>query len=172
MKRITVTALFSMATFITLGSAFAQAQTVEAKIPFAFVVQNRVLPAGTYRIKSVGTNLIEIGTRGKSILETTTYADANGPESDGKLVFSKYGDQYFLREILCESATLSSALLPSRLERLAQIRRQGSATPSRLWLRFVRSPSLKCPERRLQVSAFRHDASRRQQKNVHPETRP
>jgi hypothetical protein len=122
MKRITAIALFSTATLITLGSALAQAQTVEAKIPFAFVVQNRVLPAGTYRIKSVGANLIEIGTGSKSILQTTTYAYANGPESDGKLVFSKYGDQYFLHEILCAYAPINSTLVPSRLEKLAQIR--------------------------------------------------
>jgi hypothetical protein len=123
MKRITAIAFISTATFIALGSALAQAQTVEAKIPFAFIVRNQVLPAGTYRIKSVGTNLVDIGAQGKSVLETTTsYAYNNGMESDGKLVFAKYGDQYFLREIFCESARISSTLPSSKLEKLAQIR--------------------------------------------------
>ena len=123
MKRITAIALISTATFIALGSALAQAQTVEAKIPFAFIVRNQVLPAGTYRIKSVGTNLVDIGAWGKSVLETTTsYAYDNKLESDGKLVFAKYGDQYFLREIFSESARLSSTLPSSKLEKLAQIR--------------------------------------------------
>jgi hypothetical protein len=123
MKRITAIALFSTATFFALGNALAHAQTVEAKIPFDFIVRNQVLPAGTYRIKSVGTNLVDIGIGGKSVIETTTtYAYHNGLESDGKLVFAKYGEQYFLHEIFCESARLSSTLPSSKLEKLAQIR--------------------------------------------------
>jgi hypothetical protein len=116
-------ALISTATFIALGSGLAQAQMVEARIPFAFIVRNQVLPAGTYRFKSVGTNLVDVWAQGKSVLETTTsYAYDNGLQSDGKLVFTKYGDQYFLREIFCESARISSTLPSSKLEKLAQIR--------------------------------------------------
>jgi hypothetical protein len=123
MNRITAIALLSTATFITLGSALAQAQTVEAKIPFAFIVRNKVLPAGTYRISSLGTNLVQIGTRDKRAMEaSTTYFDNNGPGSDGRLVFAKYGDQYFLREILCDSPAINSALPLSKLEKLARIR--------------------------------------------------
>jgi hypothetical protein len=123
MKRVIAIALFSTATFITLGSAFARAQTVEANIPFAFVVKNRVLPSGTYRIRTIGTNAVLIGTRDKPAMEmSTTYASWNDSKSDGKLVFSKYGDQYFLREILCDSAPITSALPHSKLEKLAQIR--------------------------------------------------
>lgn len=123
MKRIIAIAFFSTATFITLGSAFAQAQTVEAKIPFAFIVRNQVLPAGTYRIRSLGTNLVAIGTREKAFMETsTTYTDSNAPGRNGKLVFNKYGDQYFLREILSDSVPMTSALPASKLEKLARIR--------------------------------------------------
>jgi hypothetical protein len=123
MKRITAITLFSVATFITLGSAFAQAQTVEAKIPFDFIVRNHVLPSGTYRIRTIGTNVVLIGTRDNPAMEmSTTYASWSDSKTDGKLVFSKYGDQYFLREILCESARISSALPHSKLEKPAQIR--------------------------------------------------
>jgi hypothetical protein len=123
MKRAIAIALFSTATFITLGSNFAQAQTVEAKIPFAFVVKNRVLPSGTYRISSIGTNVVLIGTRDNPAMElSTTYPSWNDFKGDGKLLFSKYGDQYFLREILCESGRISSAFPSSKLEKLAQIR--------------------------------------------------
>jgi hypothetical protein len=56
-------------------------------------------------------------------METSiTYANWNSLGNDGKLVFSKYGDQYFLREILCDSARISSALPHSKLEKLAQNR--------------------------------------------------
>ncbi len=123
MKRITAIALISTATFINLASALAEARTVEAKIPFAFIVRNQVLPAGTYRISSVGTNLVQIGTREKPVIETTTtHLDHNGPGSDARLVFNKYGNQYFLREVLCDSPAINSALPSSKLEKLAQIR--------------------------------------------------
>jgi hypothetical protein len=123
MNRITAIALLSTATFISLGSALARAQTIEAKIPFAFVVGNHVLPAGTYRISSLGTNLLQIGTMDKRVIETSiTYRDNNGPASDGRLVFSKYGDQYFLREVQSESANINSGLPASKLEKQARIR--------------------------------------------------
>ncbi len=123
MKRIMAVVLYSIATFITFGSALAQAQTLQAKIPFDFVVRGKVLPAGTYRIHAVGSNLIEVRARDNSIVETsTTHANNRGPVTDGTLVFYKYGEQYFLREILCDSANLSSALPASKLEKLAQIR--------------------------------------------------
>jgi len=123
MKRTTALALYSAITFISLGSAFAQAQTVEAKIPFAFVVKNHVLPSGTYRISARGTNVVEIGTRDNPAMEMTiTYASWNRLENEGRLVFSKYGDQYFLREILCDSARISSTIPSSKLEKLAQLR--------------------------------------------------
>jgi hypothetical protein len=80
MNRITAIALVFTATFITLGGAAAQATTLDAKIPFAFVVQKRLLPAGTYRISSVGSNFVQIGTQDKPIMETiATHADNNGP---------------------------------------------------------------------------------------------
>lgn len=123
MKRITAIALAFTATLITLGSALARAQTIEAKVPFAFVVRNDVLPAGTYRIRSVGTNLLQIETRDSRVSElSTTHFDESGPAGKNRLVFTKYGDQYFLRQILCESASINSALPASRLEKLAKLR--------------------------------------------------
>jgi hypothetical protein len=123
MKRITAIALVSAATFITLGSALARAQTIEAKVPFAFVVRNDVLPAGTYRIRSVGTNLLQIETRDSRVSELSiTHFDNSGPAGKNRLVFTKYGDQYFLRQILCESASINSALPASPLEKMAKLR--------------------------------------------------
>jgi len=123
MKRITAIALFFTAIFIALGGSLVQAQTVEAKIPFAFIVGKQVLPAGTYQVHSIGTNLVEIGTRERPAMEkTTTYADSNGLAGVDKLVFNKYGDQYFLREVLCDSATIHLELPSSKLEKQLRIR--------------------------------------------------
>jgi hypothetical protein len=52
---------------------------------------------------------------------STTYFDNNGPGRDARLVFNKYGSQYFLREVLCDSPAINSALPASKLEKFAQI---------------------------------------------------
>ena len=86
-------------------------------------VTKHVLPAGTYRISSVGSNFVQIGTQDKPIMETiATHADNNGPGNDARLVFTKYGDQYFLREVLCDAPVINSALPASKLEKQVQIR--------------------------------------------------
>jgi hypothetical protein len=120
MKWNTSIALFSAAVLTTVGSALAQAQTVEAKVPFAFVVRNQVLPAGTYRIHSIGSDLLEIRTGDNTVI-STRYVGNNRLGDGDKLLFAKYGNQYFLREIFCESANINSALPVSKQEKSAQI---------------------------------------------------
>ena len=50
----------------------------------------------------------------------------------GKLVFTKYGDQYFLHEILCSACGMNVALPSSKHEKLARARQRGwSLEPDR-----------------------------------------
>jgi hypothetical protein len=121
MNRLKAIALVSIATF-NVGSALARAATLEAKIPFSFVVRKKLFPAGTYRISSVGTNFVQIGTQDKPVMETlATHFDNNGSGKDARLVFTKYGNQYFLREILCDSPVINFALPASKLEKQVQV---------------------------------------------------
>ena len=125
MKRILEIAFFSTATFITFGSALAKAQSriIEAKVPFAFIVRNQLLPAGIYRISSMEPNLVQIKAIDKAaITSVATQAYDSKREGQGELVFNKYGDQYFLRKVLCERATISVQLPASKLEESARSR--------------------------------------------------
>ncbi|MFL6428647.1 MAG: hypothetical protein ACJ71S_10420 [Acidobacteriaceae bacterium] len=126
MKRITAIALFFTAGFIPVSAALAAAHTVEAKVPFDFIVHNQVLPAGTYRITPLGGNVLVIGTKDKPAMEASTiYAHSSlAAKDDGKLVFKKYGNQYFLREILCDSALINASLPTSKLEKRIQSREE------------------------------------------------
>jgi hypothetical protein len=55
-------------------------------------------------------------------LKVFALATPDGRESKtGKLVFNKYGDQYFLSEILCQSAGMNMAVPPSKLEKRVQL---------------------------------------------------
>lgn len=99
MKRITAIALFAVACTLGAGHALAQARAVRATMPFDFTVGNKLLPAGTYTIIPVSDDAIEIQNSNThfAILSTAT------PDSELKtgcnLVFDKYADRYFLREV-------------------------------------------------------------------------
>jgi hypothetical protein len=123
MKRITsITsiALFALVSLVTVGSISAQERAVKANVPFDFTVGDKLLPAGTYMISTENANVIKIQSsdRRVAILSTTT---SDGKESKtAELVFNKYGDQYFLHEILCSSADMNMAVPASKQEKRAR----------------------------------------------------
>jgi hypothetical protein len=117
MKRITAIALLAIANFAMAGKSFAQSNGVRANVPFDFTVANKLLPAGTYTVKRESTGLIEIRNHDKPIaVLTITNHDGNTSPNGGKLVFHKYGDQYFLSEILSDWATMNVSVPRSKAE--------------------------------------------------------
>jgi hypothetical protein len=124
MKRITAIAIAALASLVTAGSAVAQGQAVKATVPFDFAVGNSHLPAGTYTISSADSRssngLMIRSDSGKITVLTTAYA-ADGKQSNtGKLVFDKYGDHYFMREILCSNVDMNLELPVSKAEKKVQ----------------------------------------------------
>ena len=121
MKRITSIALFILAGMVSAGSVLAQDHGVRATVPFDFTVGNKVLPSGTYTIEPTAQNVIVIRNREKNIaVMSTSYGDGKQSKT-GELVFNKYGDQYFLREILCSSADMSVELPASKTEKRTRL---------------------------------------------------
>ena len=120
MKRMTSITLFALVSFITIGIASAQERAVKANVPFDFTVANKLVPAGTYTIsvESYGVIKVQNSDRHVAILTTTTH-DANESKT-AKLVFTKYGDQYFLHEILCSSADMNMTVPASKQEKWAR----------------------------------------------------
>jgi hypothetical protein len=74
-----------------------------ADIPFQFQVGNSTLPAGEYSVAATSSTgeTLRISSRSdnSSIFRLSTPMVQNGPVSKGKLVFHKYGDEYFLAEV-------------------------------------------------------------------------
>jgi hypothetical protein len=121
MKRITALA-FLTAALISMGSARALAQELRFKIPFDFIVQNQVLPAGTYEVSNMTQRAILIRTwDGRFHAITTTVADDKESYGVGKVIFAKYGNQYFLREVLCSDVSMNVELPKSTREKQARI---------------------------------------------------
>jgi hypothetical protein len=120
MKRIIAIALFALATLVA-GTAVAQNRAVKANVPFDFTVGNAHVPAGTYTISSTGSqSIIDLRNEsGKVHIFGAGYGDGKSSETS-KLVFDKYGDQYFLREVVCAHGEMSLELPVSKAEKRVQ----------------------------------------------------
>jgi hypothetical protein len=122
MNRIKAIALLTIASFGSASHVLAATGAVQATVPFNFNVGSRVLPAGTYRIESGSSNIITLQNRnGKSAASTLVYAADSDGSSNGKLVFNKYGNQYFLSKVLCPAAAVSAVLPVSKLEKRVRV---------------------------------------------------
>ncbi len=122
MKRITAIALLAIANFAVAGTSFAQSRTVQAKVPFDFTVGNNLLPSGTYTIKEESTGLIVIKSRDKAIaMVSLVNPDGNKAAGGGKLIFHKYGSQYFLSEILSDRANMNVRVPVSKTEKRVKL---------------------------------------------------
>ena len=121
MKRTTVLAYLA-ATLISLGSACAHAQAPVFKVPFDFTVGNQVFPAGTYQVSYSPTkSAILIRSQDDRFHALTATHAADPSISDSKVIFTKYGDQYFLHEVLCSAVAMNVEIPTSKLEKQARI---------------------------------------------------
>lgn len=116
-NRIAALSLLALALLISVPSTFAQ-NLVKAKVPFDFKVGNRAMPAGTYVISSVSQSAISIASReehaGALAVVRSEYATR---DQSPKLVFHKYGNQYFLAQIWTGSGNAGMQLPESKLEK-------------------------------------------------------
>ena len=95
-----ILALSAFAFVLAAGVAKAQSNDTISKVPFAFNVGTSVMPADTYRVSEFGgqTGVFMIsGFRHSAIV--LSEPDGRTAVDQPQLVFHKYGDQYFLREI-------------------------------------------------------------------------
>ena len=100
----------------------ANAQIAIAKIPFAFNVGNKTLPAGKYTVTVVNPasdrkilQIRSINGRASAMIQTNS---VNGKTSDeAKLVFQRYGDQYFFAQAQMAGDSTSFAALKSSMQR-------------------------------------------------------
>jgi hypothetical protein len=120
MKRFTAFALFAIANLAVAGTSFAQTHLVRATVPFDFTMSNTPLPAGTYTItESSGVIIVRNQNKPASALGLVTPGDANG-KRDNELIFSKYGDQYFLSGVESKAADMSLNVPASQQEKRAK----------------------------------------------------
>jgi hypothetical protein len=132
LTRLTLLVVFSA---LTVVSARAQSggQFV-ATIPFDFYAAGKTLPAGAYLVaRSTQTSaegLVLRRTDGRGgVFVTTKPSQASEIQQQSKLVFHRFGDEYFLSEVWTSGRSLGRELPISRRERSLerQIARQGAS---------------------------------------------
>lgn len=101
MKNVTKSFLLVLALAVLIVAAQAQSPAMmKGTIPFDFIVANQTVAAGEYTVKMITLNPeIEAwhGTDGHAFVLRTIPLSALGEGT--KLVFHRYGDQYFLAEV-------------------------------------------------------------------------
>jgi hypothetical protein len=118
--------VLSVVTMMSLLAALAVAGqasivgTITVNIPFDFMVGEKKLPAGQYTIDRTNIReclLISRIDRRANVLANTYPGRTSRKPSRVKLVFNRYGEQYFLSQVWGEGHTVAMQLSKSRAER-------------------------------------------------------
>jgi len=109
----------TIGSFASAPQALAQSSNLaEVTIPFTFQTDHETFAAGTYRIALESDHLVLLRGPGKSYGMILMNNAVNVHPSDhGKLVFDRYGNKYFLRQIWTAGNTAGLECPKSRAEK-------------------------------------------------------
>lgn len=121
MKKQALTLLNVLLMLTALSVSVQSQQRAAIKIPFNFMVGQKTLEAGDYTVEKTRTDsdtvwLIQSRDGRTSALFITMLVRANETQDKTKLIFHKYGYQYFLTQVWTPGNT-GRRLLMTRLER-------------------------------------------------------
>lgn len=123
MKRyLTLTVAIMMFLAITAEAQVSGTQRMRARIPFAFNVGTKSLPAGEYTITVLNPTsdrkVLQIrSTDGRlSAIIQTNELNAHTPEQ-AKLVFNRYGERYFFAQAQMAGDSITLTAVKSNAER-------------------------------------------------------
>ncbi len=106
-----ITLLLTLFALVVLPASLSQGQMpikqlmMRVHVPFAFVAGGAHLPAGNYIVYHPGDPYLVVIERDDGKARGMEYVHFSGTDSDGsatKLVFNKYGEQYFLSQVWTE----------------------------------------------------------------------
>ena len=128
-RALAMTGLLAVMVMVAAVSS-AQGQTANtrmtANVPFDFGVANKTFPAGEYLITRAQPDssdlvLLIMSVDGHSkMVKITIPISKLEPGDKSKLVFHRYGEQYFLSEVWTAGSSVGRGFLKSRREREAE----------------------------------------------------
>jgi hypothetical protein len=127
MKRRTLSIMAGVALAVAASlPAYAQSDQVKAHVPFAFSVSNSSMPAGDYTLLRLSqSSWIVRNDNVRNAIVTAARPDGtNSDETVAKLVFTKYGEHYFLSRVWYNG--LTSEIAEPKPERALQIQMTSS----------------------------------------------
>ena len=106
MNRISAISLLTIGSLASCAGAIAQQPAMKANIPFNFTVGNTWMPAGEYTISAPMREVLEFQSADHAHIATVVSAESHDESNSGsKLVFEKYGNEYFLHRVLCPTVS-------------------------------------------------------------------
>lgn len=124
MKTKTFRTIAMLGVFVAFGATSVLAQSsprVTANIPFSFSVANHTMPAGKYSVERPGASrdLLLIRSRENNAVTfvMTQGATAKTYSDKTKLVFHRYGNEYFLAKMWTKGESSGTAFPLTRAER-------------------------------------------------------
>ena len=123
-KVLGVMAMGCLLTVLVVVSAHAQdpGSAIRASIPFDFTVEGKSLPGGEYEIRRIndepaGLLIQNVNHRRDEAIFQTEPRDERRIPNHSLLVFHRYGDSYFLSEVMTAGQETAEDLRPTRAER-------------------------------------------------------
>ena len=126
-----VTLLSAMVLLTSVASAQGQslAHSVKVDVPFDFTVSKTKLPAGEYSIGRAGRqsddvvlSIMDLDGRSKAMRLSNAVVTTR-PNDKARVVFHRYGDEYFLFQVWPAGATTGRQFPESQRERVVRTSR-------------------------------------------------
>lgn len=131
--KIRAAAAISTLTLALASTALRAQMPVErslVNVPFAFQVGSTHFAPGTYTLSSPGDYLVYVQGEKHSALAISSHGLNSVPASASKVIFHRYGNQYFLSEIWMKGDIDHLYCPPSRAEQEAKRSESGDARAS------------------------------------------
>jgi hypothetical protein len=121
MKRNMLFVVLLVGMTLTVKSAFGQS-TARVRIPFDFSIGSSALPAGEYTVSALSAeNDAVLAIRsldgGHQMFVQTISTESGKTSNENRLIFHRYGDQYFLSQIWVGGQAVGRMLPVSNRER-------------------------------------------------------
>jgi hypothetical protein len=98
---LTLVVGWALAATVVSANGQSRSTLARADIPFDFIVANKTLPSGKYTVTAATSNGVTVRSHdGKSsAIRLSNLVPDNSEKRTAKMVFHRYGQQYFLAEV-------------------------------------------------------------------------
>ena len=147
MSKIRVALAVALAVASGSTALHAQDQTMRSKVnvPFAFELGSAHLAPGTYFLSVPREHVLSVRGASGALLEMEQPEAGLSPATQSKVVFYRYGDQYFLREVWVKGSTNHFRCAESKAAQRARKMQQAAdrasiATPTSVEIALLENP--------------------------------